>query len=498
VIFSGSIADNIRYGKAEASDEETRAAARAAFVDEFVQRLPDGYATFVGERGVRLSGGQRQRIAIARAILKNAPLLLLDEATSSLDAESERVVQAALEAAMAGGRRSSLRTGWPPCNAPTGSSFSTTDGWSMSARTRAGRAWRLVRAPGGALQFGAPEAGEQRGFAVPKVQRWQEFAPIHFGAHAQRGIGMQADVDDRRRINNDTPSALWSRRAQGLWLAALGVVLLGGFLAWQHFYPVTAADGWTYRVYLDGIPQVSALAKDRDGALYISKELGNERGLLFRRAASGSLSQAVVGLSNPTDWWRFAMASRLLRKGAICRCFGCMTVKRKPYSRGERRRSRQRWPVSVRHRRSPGDGRLLRFDPLTRVLTVLRSGLSEGEGVAVCPDGQLVLYRKGKTLGQALAGRRRRPVLVLEQLNAPGFLMCNDEGLWITEDATHRARLLLLERSGIVAHHPERSALRANRSAAGAGPAAACRAGACAGARSRSATTTRLSCAGWR
>ncbi|KFB70443.1 MAG: ABC transporter transmembrane domain-containing protein [Candidatus Accumulibacter phosphatis] len=102
VIFSGSIADNIRYGKAEASDEETRAAARAAFVDEFVQRLPDGYATFVGERGVRLSGGQRQRIAIARAILKNAPLLLLDEATSSLDAESERVVQAALEAAMAG------------------------------------------------------------------------------------------------------------------------------------------------------------------------------------------------------------------------------------------------------------------------------------------------------------------------------------------------------------------------------------------------------------
>jgi ATP-binding cassette subfamily B protein len=102
LIFSGSIADNIRYGRPEASDEETRAAAAAAFVDEFVQRLPEGYATFVGERGVRLSGGQRQRIAIARAILKNAPLLLLDEATSSLDAESERVVQAALETAMSG------------------------------------------------------------------------------------------------------------------------------------------------------------------------------------------------------------------------------------------------------------------------------------------------------------------------------------------------------------------------------------------------------------
>ncbi len=102
VIFSGSIADNIRYGRPAASAEEIRVAAGAAFVDEFVQRLPEGYATFVGERGVRLSGGQRQRIAIARAILKNAPLLLLDEATSSLDAESERVVQAALEAAMAG------------------------------------------------------------------------------------------------------------------------------------------------------------------------------------------------------------------------------------------------------------------------------------------------------------------------------------------------------------------------------------------------------------
>jgi ATP-binding cassette subfamily B protein len=102
VIFSGSIADNIRYGRPEASEAETRSAAGAAFVDEFVQRLPEGYATFVGERGIRLSGGQRQRLAIARAMLKNAPLLLLDEATSSLDAESERVVQAALEAAMAG------------------------------------------------------------------------------------------------------------------------------------------------------------------------------------------------------------------------------------------------------------------------------------------------------------------------------------------------------------------------------------------------------------
>ena len=102
VIFSANAMENIRYGKPEASDEEVMAAARAAFADEFIRQLPEGYDTFLGERGVRLSGGQRQRISIARAMLKNPPLLLLDEATSALDAESERMVQAALESAMQG------------------------------------------------------------------------------------------------------------------------------------------------------------------------------------------------------------------------------------------------------------------------------------------------------------------------------------------------------------------------------------------------------------
>ena len=102
VIFSTSALENIRYGKPGASDEETKAAAQAAFAHDFIMTLPEGYDTFLGERGVRLSGGQRQRIAIARAMLKNSPLLLLDEATSALDAESERMVQAALESAMKG------------------------------------------------------------------------------------------------------------------------------------------------------------------------------------------------------------------------------------------------------------------------------------------------------------------------------------------------------------------------------------------------------------
>jgi ATP-binding cassette, subfamily B, bacterial len=100
VIFSSSAMENIRYGQPGASDEEVKAAAVAAFADEFIMALPEQYNTYLGERGVRLSGGQRQRIAIARAMLKNPPLLLLDEATSALDAQSERVVQAALESAM--------------------------------------------------------------------------------------------------------------------------------------------------------------------------------------------------------------------------------------------------------------------------------------------------------------------------------------------------------------------------------------------------------------
>ena len=102
VIFSASALDNIRYGRPDAGDDEVIAAARAAAADEFIARLPEGYATFLGECGTRLSGGQRQRIAIARAILKGAPILLLDEATSALDAESEVLVQQGLAAAMQG------------------------------------------------------------------------------------------------------------------------------------------------------------------------------------------------------------------------------------------------------------------------------------------------------------------------------------------------------------------------------------------------------------
>nr|WP_260399206.1 ABC transporter ATP-binding protein [Micrococcus flavus] len=105
-LFSGTVRENIAYADPDASDERVRAAARAAYADRFVSEFPDGYDQLIGERGLRLSGGQRQRIAVARAVLKDAPVLILDEATSSLDTKSERLVQAALDELMVG--RSSL------------------------------------------------------------------------------------------------------------------------------------------------------------------------------------------------------------------------------------------------------------------------------------------------------------------------------------------------------------------------------------------------------
>jgi ATP-binding cassette, subfamily B, bacterial len=101
-LFTGSVIDNIRFGRPDASLDEVRAAAESAFASEFIELLPQGYDSFLGEAGVRLSGGQRQRLAIARAILNDPEILLLDEATSALDAESERKVQIALEKLMKG------------------------------------------------------------------------------------------------------------------------------------------------------------------------------------------------------------------------------------------------------------------------------------------------------------------------------------------------------------------------------------------------------------
>ncbi len=101
-LFHGSVRDNILFGQKDASEEEIVRAAKIANAHDFILQLPDGYDTLIGERGVKLSGGQRQRIAIARTVLKDAPLLILDEATSSVDTETEMLIQQALEKMMVG------------------------------------------------------------------------------------------------------------------------------------------------------------------------------------------------------------------------------------------------------------------------------------------------------------------------------------------------------------------------------------------------------------
>jgi ATP-binding cassette subfamily B protein len=165
VIFAASVLDNVRYGRPDASEDAVRAACVAAYADEFVERLPDGYGSFLGERGVRLSGGQRQRLAIARAILADRPILLLDEATSALDAESERTVQLALERLMA--RRTVLIIAHRLATVRHADRIAVLDAGRLVA---VGTHDELVRgnplyARLAALQFGDPESLAQAGCA---------------------------------------------------------------------------------------------------------------------------------------------------------------------------------------------------------------------------------------------------------------------------------------------------------------------------------------------
>jgi hypothetical protein len=240
------------------------------------------------------------------------------------------------------------------------------------------------------------------------------------------------------------------RRRRVLALAALGAVVAAGFPAWQHFYPVSAAEGWSYRVYLDDLPQVSALAMDGAGALYISLERSNERGSILRREVNGTLSQALLGLSKPDGLVAFRDGIAIAQEGGDLPVVWLHGGRSEVLFHGrnvEGLANDGRYLYAIEDR--AGDGRLLRFDPVNGVLTVLRDGLGEGEGVAVCPDGQLYYAEKKKRWVKRWQADGSDPVVV-ENLNAPGFLMCNDEGLWISEDATHRARLLLLDRMGVL------------------------------------------------
>ncbi len=228
------------------------------------------------------------------------------------------------------------------------------------------------------------------------------------------------------------------------------VLLLGGpvFLAWQHFYPVGAGDGWSYRVYLDDVRLVSALARDGRGAVYVTQEMKTGQGLLFRLAADGTRQRVVGDLSKPDGlaFWRDGIA--ISQEEGDQPVLWLHDGKTEPLFAGrniEGLASDGRLLYAIEDR--PGDGRLLRYDGLTKKLTELRAGLLEGEGVAVCPDGELYYAEKGRRWIKRWRADGDDQ-LVLGGLNAPGFILCNEDGLWVAEDATHRARLLLLDNRG--------------------------------------------------
>ena len=232
-------------------------------------------------------------------------------------------------------------------------------------------------------------------------------------------------------------------------LSTVAALIVGlGFLAWQRFYPVTAAEGWSYRVLVDDIPYVSALVKDRQGVLYVTQELKDERGSVFMLAADGTRSLVLGGLSKPDGLASLGggiVVSQEAGDYPLLWLSGGKSEALFPGRSIEGIASDGHTLYAIEDR--SGDGRLLRFDPASKQLTVLRDGLNEGEGIAVCPDGQLYYTEKTKHWVKRWRADGQDE-LVLSGLKAPGFLMCNEEGLWITEDATHLARLLLLDKSG--------------------------------------------------
>lgn len=253
-------------------------------------------------------------------------------------------------------------------------------------------------------------------------------------------------------LNWNSIRAAVSERAWMLWAVAAAVLSGLLFLAWQHFYPVTAAAGWAYRVHLDDLPQVSALATDPDGSLYWTRELGNGRGSLFRRSPDGSVSEVLAGLSKPDGLLSYRGGLALSQEGGEQRVLWWRDGQSETLMTGrnvEGLASDGRALYAIED--LPAEGRLLRLDAVSGTLSVLRGGLREAEGLAICGNGDLFYTLKGKGSGKGSVRRWSAdgsdPLLVAD-LDAPGFLMCDEEGLWISEDATHRARLLLLDRSG--------------------------------------------------
>lgn len=254
----------------------------------------------------------------------------------------------------------------------------------------------------------------------------------------------------RRRSAGQWLMLLLDRRFARWLLAAFALVLLvgAGIPAWHHLYPPIAAQGWRYQVHLDDIDRVSALLPDGQGRLFFSQELQDGKGRILLAGPGGRHSEVQTGLYKPDGMVRYRGGVAFsqeqgqhpvlwMNDQGTRQLFSADSIE------GMTTDGHYLYAVEDLH----GTGRLLRYDPETDSVTTLRSGLDEAEAVAYCPDGRL--FYSEKTSGQVrqLQENGMDPVAI-DGLREPGFLLCNREGLWVTEDATHMARVLLLDTHG--------------------------------------------------
>jgi hypothetical protein len=234
----------------------------------------------------------------------------------------------------------------------------------------------------------------------------------------------------------------------GLWLSGLLCTVTLGFFAWQSFYPVSAADGWSVQVVHRDVEKAASLMPMPDGSLMVSQELSNGLGSIVRILPDGKRELVVGNLSKPDGMvatqggWVFSQEVdgapvSFLKDGVITELFRGDSVQGL-WDDGE-------YLYAIEDRKEAA--RILRYRWSDKTLSVVRDQLSEGESIVRCTDGRMLYTEKKKGVVRELTNDGSDPV-VLGQLNKPTFLMCDERGLWINEDSTHRARLLLIDKQG--------------------------------------------------
>ncbi|WP_291994844.1 hypothetical protein [Candidatus Accumulibacter sp. ACC003] len=241
------------------------------------------------------------------------------------------------------------------------------------------------------------------------------------------------------------PLKLYWRRAAVLFGALLLLYLI--YASWRQFYPVSTAAGWQVQVYREDIAMVSALALDGKGGLYVSQELSSGQGKILKLQAGGRLTEVLGGLSKPDGQVMFRGGLVTGQEGGTLPVLWLHDGKAESLFKANNVEGIATDGQVLYVIEDARPGRLLRYSPDSGELAVLRAGLDDGEGVSVCADGRLFYTEKRQ--GLVKQWHAEGPdIVVAAGLNAPGFVQCTADGVWITEDATHMARVLLLESTG--------------------------------------------------